>query len=381
VVGVYIVFDRPRRRSQQIAGPLCSTSPHSHRRGNCDLSQAFEVLNGRVARVSLAAAIMLTMLPYQWSRAQSDTPPQIAYERDIVFPDDLLLSTIDQIVREPGGNLYVVDRTSQSVHYFSPSGDLLHTLSIEACDPGRVFSPWWVSTNGEQVFVINGGPWGYLFDKNGACLGRVSEEYFPLRLQVSQNDRIVGLRRTADPNIPLVITSATLEGKTTGTWPLPIGEYPMANRRVETGGLAITGRATYYAVSSEPVIHRVDIEGNVTSIDVGDHFNHQRPTRDLPVGRLGPDLGKVAQLTRFATSNLGLFEVGDNLLLAQYRTGVDRWDRLWLSSDDGSVLWAETDTLGFDYVNGNLAFRVNQPDFRDDGSIPNPYLEVYTITR
>lgn len=262
---------------------------------------------------------------------------------------------------DPHGNLYVVDRTGQAVHYFSPSGTLLHTLSIEYCDPGRTFTPFWVSTHGEQIFVVNGGPWGYLFDRTGKCLGTVSDEYYPLRLQTGFGDRILGVRIIADPNIPIVVTSANLMGETLTTWPLPLGEYPIANRRVQTGGVAVTKSAIYYAVASEPVIHRVELEGSVSSIDLDGHFDHRRPTQDLPPGRAGPDFFKTIERVRFATSNQGLFNVSEDLLLAQYRTGIDRWDRLWLRAEDGSVVSAETDTIGFLYVTDCLAYRVNQP--------------------
>jgi len=328
----------------------------------------------------LPAVMVVALSCLQASCAQPENAPQIVYEGDIVFSGDLLISTIDQVVREHNGNLYVVDRTGQSVYYFDPSGNLIHSLSIEECDPGRAFTPYWVSTNGEKVFVINGGPWGYQFDSEGKCLGRVSEDYYPLRLQVTVGDSIVGLRRDARPDIPLVIKTANLNGETIGTSPIPIGEFPVANRRVETGGLAVTEWATYYAPSITPAIYRIDPQGNLSAIDVSQKFDHELPTEDLPAGRASPELVRAfVQRVRFATANQGLFDAGDDMLIAQYRTTPDRWDRLWLHAKDGTIAWAETDTIGFNYISDGYAFRVNQPEFRDDGSIPNPYLEVYAI--
>jgi len=337
---------------------------------------------GRTANGIVFATLILTLACLQASCAQSDRAPQIVYKGDIVFSDDLLMSTIDQVVREPNGNLYVVDRTGQSVYYFDPSGNLIHSLSIETCDPGRTFTPHWVSTNGEDVFVINGGPWGYRFDSAGKCLGQVSENYYPLQRQVTVGDRIIGLRRNARPEIPLVITKANLTGETIATTPIPIGDFPVANRRVETGGLAETEWATYYVPSITPTIYRVDLQGNLSSIDVGREFDHKQPTEDLPAGRAGPEFfSAFAKRLRFATANQGLFDAGDDLLVAQFLTVPNRWDRLWLYAKDGTVAWAETDTLGFTYISDGHAFRVKQPDYRDDGSMPNPYLEAYEITR
>ena len=330
----------------------------------------------------LSTAMVCFLACLQALYAQSDRAPQFVYKGDIVFSDDLLMSTIDQVVREPGGNLYVVDRTGQAVYYFDPSGSLIHSLSIEVCDPGRTFTPYWLSTNGEDVFVINGGPWGYRFDSTGKCLGKVSDRYFPLRRQVTVGDRIVGVRINASPEIPLVITKANLNGETITTTPIPIGEYPVANRRVETGGLAETEWATYYVPSITPKIYRIDPQGTLSSIDVGREFDHRQPTDDLPAGRAGPELFKAfAKHLRFATANQGLFDAGDDLLVAQYRTAPNRWDRLWLNAKDGTVAWAETDTLGFAYISDCHAFRVRQPDYRDDDSMPNLYLEVYTIEK
>lgn len=327
------------------------------------------------------AILLLTLTGGQPILAQSLDAPRIVYTGDIVFPDDVILSTVDQVVREPGGNLYIVDRTGQTVHYFNPSGELIHTLAIEHCDTGRSFTPYFLSTNGKQAFVVNGGPWGYVFDSAGKCLGRTSEKYYPLRLQLTVGNQILGLRKTSDPGIPLTIVYAGLDGETTSTATLPLGEYPMANRRVETGGLAETDWATYYAPSTDPVIFRIDRAGGVTSIDVGHVFDHRLPTRDLPPGGPSPEFFQAMKWVRNATSNHGLFDTGDGMLLAQYFTAPDRWDRLWLSAEDGSLLWAETDTVGFTYVSGHTAYRVNQPDLQDDGSLPNPFLEVYTIER
>jgi len=330
----------------------------------------------KTAIPSIAALNLMCVIQ---AAAQLQSPPQIVYEGDIVFPSEILISTIDQIVQVPNGNLYIVDRLGQAVHYVSLSGNLIHTLSLKNCDPGRNFTPYWLSSDGEMTFVLNGGPAGYLFDSSGKCLGRVSDQYYPLRLQISSGSGIMGLTNTTDPTKPLGIIKATIKGETTDITHLPFGEYPAANRRIATGGLVATKWATYFSPPADPVIYRIDLEGRVSEIKVDNLFNYKRPTGDMHAGGPGPELFASFKHFRNATTNMGIFDSGVGLLVAQYFTRPGRWDRLWFDGEMGAVSWAESDTLGFTYMSDGMAFRVRQPDVREDGTIPNPYLEKYII--
>ena len=91
--------------------------------------------------------------------------------------------------------------------------------------------------------------------------------------------------------------------------------------------------------------------------------------------RLDRHLTRVVR-NRSRVANVLLLD--DDLVMIQYRNGVDRGAGLQVFDDAGNLV---TELLKgddyFTYARDGLAYRVVQPDIDTSGDLPNPHLEVY----
>ncbi len=298
------------------------------------------------------------------------------YVGDITFSGDMLIDSFDELKVNDDGKMVLVDRLSQAVHIFAPDGGHIAELGISRCDPGRHFTPDAVAMNNDYVFIVNGGPWGYVFTTDGTCLGKADRDYYPLKLQVlTSGNSLYGIRSVGGQAFQITIGDHT--GKPSRSYEIPMGEFPNANRRIHGGGLALFGTDIFFAPSVDPLIYKVDTAGKVSTLDVDTELDNRKPPSDIPAQFSDELMRKARDIVINNTVNTGLFPLPGGLLLAQYVTRNRARERLYIDAATGTIRHVETADFEFIAVHNGVGYRRAWPDADEDVEWANPYVMTY----
>ncbi len=332
-------------------------------------------------RAFLICALLLGVAVTSGVRAQELALPDLKHfkrVRTVTFdgPETLLIAQIEYLDIDAAGRFLVTDILGEQVLLFDSTGSLQASLDSSVCEPGFTFSPESAHFRGdESIFVLNSGDhWGYRFNKDGTCLGKVDREFDnPRFLAIDPAGTLYGAY--VRPTLEMRRMSAT--GETLSSFSIPKGEFPNANNRLDEGGLVADGTHLFYAAATEPAIMKFALDGTLVGRISKRSSWFRSPRRDLPRD-LSPKLFEALREWESTTTTWSLFELTDETLLIQYFSG-ERGIGYQVFSKDGTLVAEELDYGRRPIVHGEngLVYFVMQPGLDSQGDLPNPYVEIY----
>ena len=277
--------------------------------------------------------------------------------------------------------MLIVDMRGSQAFLFDSKGKLLAMLDPSVCHPGFEVRPVHAKfIEDHSIFLLNAGPWGYRFTPDGGCLGNVDPDY---------TQGLVGLL-DADANGDLfsvytypdrqVLRHMDASGKTLTEYLLPASDFPTAMNRISGGGLISDETHIFYVGSVEPHILKLTRDGTVVD-RISSRTRWFRNVK-MDLSEQNPDdLSAIMQAAgRIIVSNtttIGLFELTDQSIMAQYSNG-HRGLGYQVFTKDGELTAQELGIrAGFIFGKAGLVYRVVPLAVHLSEELANPYIEVY----
>ncbi|MCY4672477.1 MAG: hypothetical protein OXD43_01700 [Bacteroidetes bacterium] len=273
------------------------------------------------------------------------------------------------------------DRVGNQAILFEGDGTYIAHLDARQCNPEVRFFPTGAKIRPDsQVLVLGTSPGGFLFDGDGQCKSATSTEFTSTRhngLVPDGADKMIGLYSTGTGQVLRFMDGF---GRLIREVKLSKSPAPGVDYRWRGGGLVQTTKHLYFATPSSALI-QLDLEGLPVRVFEFENPWFRQIKQDVPdpfdpdFPRLDRHLTRVVQ-NRYRVANVLL--LNDDLVMIQYRNGVDRGAGLQVFDDAGNLVTEllKSDDF-FTYARDGLAYRVVQPDIDASGDLPNPHLEVY----
>lgn len=326
------------------------------------------------------------------SCSSSDEPVSFAHYfkkvRTVPLSDEVFIERISVLDVNKDGELLITD-PGNGVYIFSKNGQLMRTLSPEPCHPGFQWRPQEAYFTGDgHIFVVNGGPWGFVFEEDGTCWEQAHEDFLPPRkIAFTPKGQMYGwyTRPGADSSRIKVISGT---GKTLESYAIPASDYNNLDGRLSSGnrGMFYHENHLYLSLPTRPAVQVFDTNG--TRIDQIKNTPplYQPVVSDIPSRFSGGQefVSKLGRAIENKTWIQGLYLLNDDALLLQYVTGwYDSW-AVDVLDMQGNRIIKRPIKLAPEYkvrlVKREKVYRVVQPAPTADGKVPNPQIEVYRFT-
>ncbi|MDE2732590.1 MAG: hypothetical protein OXM02_11215 [Bacteroidota bacterium] len=175
--------------------------------------------------------------------------------------DSLLIGTICTLDIDSEQGIVITDKVGNQAILFDGNGNLVALLDARLCNPGVRFYPTGARIRSEStVLVIGTSPWGFLFEKDGACKGPLAQHFSSFaqdKLVLDGRNAMLGFFDTGAGQVLRFMDSA---GRTTNEVNLPPSPAPGVDYRWAGGGLAKTESPIYYATPSSSALTQLDLE-------------------------------------------------------------------------------------------------------------------------
>ena len=330
-------------------------------------------------RIKLTCLLLLASLPT--AQAQDLSPAELKYFTPIRtitldVPDTLLIAAIEHLDVDASGRLLVTDPRGDQVLLFDSTGALIASLDPRNCRPGFTFRPVEAMFGGDAyIFLLNAGPWGYLFTSEGACIDDVDPEFRPSSfMDIDPTGTLFEVKDRPFWEVRRMDST----GKILDAFPVPEPKFPNASSRWADGGLVADGSHVYYAWAPEPAVMKFTVDGRfVRKIRKRSRYFHS-PRRDFPA-EVSPELwAAIRKWTGTITTTRSLLELDDNFIMIQY-LDYQNGSGYQVFGKDGELIAEELGIGGrfFIHAGYGLAYGLNQPQPDENGELPNPYFTVY----
>ena len=301
--------------------------------------------------------------------------------KTIQLSDQVLIGKIRFIDVDDDGAILATDLIGMQVHLFNQEGELLKSLTAEPCHPGFTMRPIQaVYAPDASILMTNGGPWGYLFKRNGECSYAVDENFTPPDKLCSTDDELYGFYTVRPEEVYIRVMDAS--GKGLSSFQIASPKFPNITYRMPVGGLLCSesGRI-YYSDGFDPTITVYDREGGVLqvideapsyfkSIDA-DIRHYSQPERGMPA---------ISKALENSTILYSMFLLDEERILVQYhnQSEGDRYRIGILGTNGEWILDPEVEIETPIYLaKDGFVYTMSQAGPDQQGHIPNPSIEVY----
>lgn len=296
--------------------------------------------------------------------------------KEFIIDTTLKVGQIRFLDVDDNDNLIVSDFLRKEVFILSPNGKLIKTLNPDICTPGFHWSPVFANILNGQIYVINAGPWGYRFDREGNCLGKMDDNFLPPRfLQSFSNNRILGYYALAnDLSLKVMNEFGKAEYK--------FGVFPEEHKnfltRFDAGGLVVDKFNNIYQMNvSTPQIYKYNEQGKL--IKVFNNYSNNFITLDRDINNSSAELINEIKRIQNVSWAEKLFLLTENILLVKLRHPQNKYGLLLIDLDgelacekeyeiEENLLYAK---------NGRLYFISDQ--IVNDNQYLNPKITIYKI--
>lgn len=325
------------------------------------------------------------------------TPPANRVSFDEIFrnvgnthlSEDVLIGQIRYLDVNSQGDLLVTDFYASEVYLFDKTGAYLNTLDAEPCHPGFVMRPskTFFVPKTEHIFMMNAGPWGYVFRPDGTCWKAVADSYRSVTEYCydSTGKNFFGYTSSAGLGPGKgQITQMGLDGDVTHRFSVT-HPFPNLAYRLTSGGFVCgSDGLLYHNDSYSPEMNAYTIEGElIKKVDI-------RSTSYAPlqsdIKNLSDPVAGIRNLAKVLKGHVlvhSVFPLGDDAFLVQYYERMDRGRNYSANIIDmnGEKYFQEDVSMEslFANVKQNRPYHIVQPDITEDGIVPNPYIVVYDI--
>lgn len=303
--------------------------------------------------------------------------------KEIQLDDKILLAVISNLDINEEGNLLVTDNVGKKVYLFDANGKVKKILSADTCHPGFNLNPIYAKfTKENEILLVNSGPWGFRFKKNGDCLGDVDQSFVaPLHVCFKNNGNMIGYYNYNENG------GAYLEEMDPLGKPIKkFGEFPqdLSNivSRLEGGGIVCDNNNNIYQLDvTSPTVKKYDSKGKYVGKISRKPSYFRGINEDIKEYSGNPmELMKsVKNLFKKNTISYSLNMLDKDKILVQLlnnkKYGIEIFDL------NGNFLFE--DELIYDKPiaatsNGYL-YIVSQPTVSKNGILPNPIIEIYKL--
>lgn len=297
----------------------------------------------------------------------------------VVFPANLIIGEITSLAIAPNGDMLVVDAIGGEAWLFDGTGALLRALQPERCTPGFTMRPQGaIFAGADHIILQNAAPSGYLFNRDGTCVGPMAPAFRPPRHMVFDDEvGLFGLHNNVGGGTAFEIRKMTVQGDLMDAFDLAAEEpFPNAARRFLGGGLVIRQDRIYHASPLSPALNVYSKQGELIEVMEPRIDAFKRITADIPARIDNPLFQKRLSASLGHDTVFSLHALGSDKLLME-TTGENGY-RYHILSVDGAVVTSEYSDEGrfFMTTAGACAYRVRQLPVLPSGELPNPYVEV-----
>jgi hypothetical protein len=300
---------------------------------------------------------------------------------DIQLDNKILVAVISDLDIDSEGNLLVTDNVGKNVYLFDEKGRLKKKLSADSCHPGFNWIPLYARfSKNNEILVVNSGPWGFRFKKNGNCLGDMDQTYLAsLHVCFKNNGNIIGYYNDYE-NGEAYLEEMDSLGKAIRRFGQFPKEFKNIISRLEGGGLVCDDNDNIYQLDvTSPNIVKYGPDGKYITTLFRAPSYFRRIVEDIKDYSENPMkfMKQVKNLFENNTISFSLQLLDTKkimiLLLNNKKYGIEIFDL------DGKFLLNDeliTDKYIIAAKNGNI-YVVIQPSMDKNGNLPNPKIEVY----
>lgn len=279
----------------------------------------------------------------------------------------------------------VVDPIGKQVILYNANGMVKKVLSVSSCNPGISWNPEKAFFRPDgSILVANGSyPWMIFFSLEGECQ-RTSRINQYARNYCVTNDKIYVL--TMD-RLDMQIKEYDYWGSIVRTLATLPKRYPNIDTRSDFNGLTCTQSHIYAAMASSPDLFEYDFHGRLTNLIRIIPSYHRTITRDADV-EISTDIRALMaafeEINKNKSVTYSVMNLDTGKIVMQFlngesqKYGVQVIDINSRSRDHQGEI--RTSRLFFQAMSGRL-YAIIQPELKQDGSLDNPSIHVYTYLR
>ncbi len=296
--------------------------------------------------------------------------------REFTIDTTLRVGEIRYLAVDDKENLLITDFIRKEAYILNPDGMLTKTLDPDSCDPGFHWSPVFANFINDKIYVINAGPWGYRFDKEGNCLGKMDNSFLSPRVLSSfSNNRILGYFALNNELSLKVMDEFGKEEHKFGVFPVERRNFIV---RFDAGGLVVDKNYNIYQMNvSDPVIYKYNERGKL--LKMFNNYSKNFIKLDNDISNNPADLiNKIKRIQNVSWAEK-LFLFTDNILLVKLRHPQQKYGILLIDLEGKLVCEKEyviKDNL-FYAKNGKLYFVSDQ--FSNNNQYLNPKITIYKL--
>lgn len=306
--------------------------------------------------------------------------PHFKYERTVELDNTVIIGSVDKLAIGPDGEFLVTDYAARQVMLFDSSGALLARLDPAECHPGFTMSPIDAFFTSARIFLVNSGPWGFLFDQRGQCMVPPHDSFRAMPLLSWDGKNIIYGYSGRDQ-----ITIMDAHGRSIRSVSLPgsaKARFPEIEQRVLGGGLVANSASLFFARVSDYRIIKIDVERTGLQSFGRQPRQYTSIQSDLPSAVSDRLFESIRRLMADRTITTSLLALSEDLLMIQFKHGLQgRGYQIWTTR--GDLIAEHHDSIKdhrfFDQLHNGSAYRVVQPEPTDSGVLPNPVIQVYSF--
>ncbi len=299
-------------------------------------------------------------------------------EAVIHLSEEVLIGTISTLDIGKNRDLLIVDKVARKVWIFDHEGNFKNELHPEQCHPGFQMNPLDAKYAGDRfILMTNAGPWGYRFKIDGTCLGGLHRDFLA-PMQLTLDDQGFFWAFFGERGGYFVHMDST--GKKLLQFDTVDEDFPNLVYRVRGGGSFATDEFVYYASVADQKIYKYDRSGRLVQTIGRTPKRHRAPPQDLPSGVSKRLFTVLQEVMGQSTLTFGLFPLDEDLIMLQYKHGREGFG-FQVYNRQGRLL-AEDFGMQYQFITAKegRVYRVVQPELDADGTLPNPFIEVYRYT-
>lgn len=326
--------------------------------------------------IELLFIIILSLSIINKSTANDNFGKHFKKVKTIQLSSEVLIGEISYLDVDEQGNFLITDIIGKNLLIYDQEGKLKSKLSAEPCHPGFTFNPLKAkyNTNG-QILLTNSIPWGFRFNNDGNCLGKVDKTFTaPVEFCFDNSGNIYGYYQGNDGNYLCKMDSLGKEIARFGKFP---SNFKNLLYRLEGGTIVCDKKGYVYNVNPvEPKIYKYNQKLELIATYKNEPSYYKMIQRDLSTNQSQELLVEIGKVLKGKTLTHSFFLLDDDRIMVQYITsgkcGVEILDL------NGKLIASEiiVPDLIMCAKYGKI-YIVNEPQSDDWNNVPNPSIEVY----
>ncbi len=309
---------------------------------------------------------------------------ELVASRDTLrLPDEPLIGSVTQIDVSDDGRILLSDQFRNSVYLYDIASHQMKALSPDACHESLNWVPLDARFGPGRIYVMNNGPWGYLFSSAGDCEGEVDESFsLPRDIAFADDGTMYGYY-PGPTGVELRIMDES--GGLIEAVPMEVS-LPHLTGRVGSGGIDADNAYVYVSVSTDPHLHRYDrSNGRVERIAWTPPRFRSASGPDIDPGLPSEELfPAVRDLLRQSSLAARVYFLNNGMIVHQHfnsylpQDDARRYSLSFISSSSTPRVISHTFVdRPIAYARDNRLYRVILPD--DIEGVSNPMIEIIEL--